>query len=104
MRLFCLPYAGGGASTYRPWAASLPPDVQLCAVQLPGRESRLGGRPSTRVTDLVPRLVDGLRRARAVGGLSRLARTGGGTTIPGKLLWKLDPDAIDRLAGRLAQG
>ena len=42
--------------------------------------------------------------ARAVGGLSRLARAGGGTTIPGKLLWKLDPDAIDRLAGRLARG
>jgi lipid II isoglutaminyl synthase (glutamine-hydrolysing) len=42
--------------------------------------------------------------ARAVGALSRLARAGGGTTIPGKLLWKLDPDAIDRLAGRLARG
>jgi UDP-N-acetylmuramyl tripeptide synthase len=42
--------------------------------------------------------------ARAAGGLSRLARTGGGTTIPGKLLWKLDPDAIDRLAARLPRG
>jgi hypothetical protein len=29
--------------------------------------------------------------ARATGGLSRLAGTGGGTTVPGKLLWKLDP-------------
>jgi lipid II isoglutaminyl synthase (glutamine-hydrolysing) len=42
--------------------------------------------------------------ARAVGGLSRLARTGGGTTIPGKLLWKLDPSAIDRLAALLPRG
>jgi UDP-N-acetylmuramyl tripeptide synthase len=42
--------------------------------------------------------------ARAVGGLSRLARTGGGTTLPGKLLSKLDPGAIDRLAARLPQG
>jgi len=42
--------------------------------------------------------------ARAVGGLSRLARTGGGTTIPGKLLWKLDPGAIDRLAALLPRG
>jgi lipid II isoglutaminyl synthase (glutamine-hydrolysing) len=42
--------------------------------------------------------------ARAAAGLSRLARTGGGTTIPGKLLWKLDPGAIDRLAARLPQG
>jgi UDP-N-acetylmuramyl tripeptide synthase len=42
--------------------------------------------------------------ARAAGGLSRLARTGGGTTLPGKLLWKLDPGAIDRLAARLPEG
>jgi UDP-N-acetylmuramyl tripeptide synthase len=42
--------------------------------------------------------------ARAVGQLSRLAGTGGGTTIPGKLLWKLDPRAVDRLAARLPLG
>ena len=42
--------------------------------------------------------------ARATGGLSRLAGTGGGTTVPGKLLWKLDPSAVDELARRLPQG
>jgi UDP-N-acetylmuramyl tripeptide synthase len=42
--------------------------------------------------------------ARAAGRLSRLAGTGGGTTVPGKLLWKLDPGAIDRLAARLPLG
>jgi UDP-N-acetylmuramyl tripeptide synthase len=42
--------------------------------------------------------------ARAAGGLSRLARTGGGTTVPGKLLWKLDPNAVDALARRLPLG
>ena len=42
--------------------------------------------------------------ARAAAGLSRLAGTGGGTTLPGKLLWKLDPGAVDRLAARLPQG
>jgi UDP-N-acetylmuramyl tripeptide synthase len=42
--------------------------------------------------------------ARAVGQLSRLAGAGGGTTIPGKLLWKLDPGAVDRLAERLPFG
>jgi UDP-N-acetylmuramyl tripeptide synthase len=42
--------------------------------------------------------------ARAAGRLSRLAGTGGGTTLPGKLLWKLDPGAIDALARRLPQG
>jgi UDP-N-acetylmuramyl tripeptide synthase len=42
--------------------------------------------------------------ARAAGRLSRLAGAGGGTTVPGKLLWKLDPGAIDRLATRLVDG
>jgi UDP-N-acetylmuramyl tripeptide synthase len=41
---------------------------------------------------------------RTAGTLSRLAGRGGGTTLPGKLLWKLDPGAIDRLAQRLPQG
>ena len=42
--------------------------------------------------------------ARATGRLSRLARAGGGTTVPGKLLWKLDPEAVDELARRLPRG
>ena len=42
--------------------------------------------------------------ARALGGLSRVARRGGGTTIPGKALWKLDPGAVDQLAARLPHG
>src|SRR5881394_609126 len=42
--------------------------------------------------------------ARAAGGLSRLAGAGGGTTVPGKLLWKLDPGAVDELASRLPLG
>jgi lipid II isoglutaminyl synthase (glutamine-hydrolysing) len=42
--------------------------------------------------------------ARAVGTLSRLAGRGGGTTLPGKLLWKVDPHAVDALAARLPDG
>src|SRR3954447_6341865 len=42
--------------------------------------------------------------ARTAGRLSRLAGAGGGTTVPGKLLWKVDPGAVDRLAARLPLG
>jgi lipid II isoglutaminyl synthase (glutamine-hydrolysing) len=45
-----------------------------------------------------------LHAARLIGGVSRLAGTGGGTTLPGKLLWKVHPGAIDRLATRLPSG
>ncbi len=47
LRLFCLPFAGGGASIYRSWARALPATIEVCPVQLPGRESRLREKPYT---------------------------------------------------------
>ncbi len=40
LRLFCLPYAGGSASIYRGWFDMVPADIDLCPIQLPGREAR----------------------------------------------------------------
>jgi len=50
-------------------------------------------------------MLFGLKRilARSAGGLSRL-RGGGGTSIPGAILLRLDPQAIARLAGELHDG
>jgi lipid II isoglutaminyl synthase (glutamine-hydrolysing) len=42
--------------------------------------------------------------ARAVGDLSRRSGRGGGTTLPGRLLVRMAPDAIDRLAAGLERG
>ena len=53
LRLFCFPYAGGGASTYRKWPGAALRQIHLCAVQLPGRENRLGDPPFTQVSQLV---------------------------------------------------
>jgi len=53
LRLFCLPYAGGGASIYRTWAKELPGSVEVVPVQLPGREARLREAPLTRIGPLV---------------------------------------------------
>jgi len=60
LRMFCFPYAGGGASAYRGWAASLPGEVEVCPVQLPGRESRLRDQPFTRAEVLIPAIADAL--------------------------------------------
>jgi medium-chain acyl-[acyl-carrier-protein] hydrolase len=46
IRLVCFPYAGGGASVYRAWTDLLPDDVELWAVQPPGREERLFEPPT----------------------------------------------------------
>jgi lipid II isoglutaminyl synthase (glutamine-hydrolysing) len=51
-----------------------------------------------------PPLALEIAAARGVAALSRRVGTGGGTTIPGKLLAQLDPRAIDRLAARLTAG
>jgi UDP-N-acetylmuramyl tripeptide synthase len=50
------------------------------------------------------RLTAEIAAARAVASLSRRLGRGAGMTVPGKLLSKLDPGAIDRLAGRLPAG
>jgi UDP-N-acetylmuramyl tripeptide synthase len=42
--------------------------------------------------------------ARALGALSRAVGRGGGTTLPGKVLWKIDPAAVDALAARIPGG
>lgn len=56
IRLFCFSYAGGGASTFRGWSEGLPPDVDVWAAQLPGRENRVAEQPFRRM----PGLIDGL--------------------------------------------
>ena len=56
MRLFCLPYAGGGTAVYNTWHRYLPDTVELVSVRLPGRESRLMERPFTQLDALLPEL------------------------------------------------
>jgi len=41
LRIICFPYAGGSASTYISWSKLLPNNVELIAVQPPGRSSRM---------------------------------------------------------------
>jgi acyl transferase domain-containing protein/surfactin synthase thioesterase subunit len=57
LRLFCLPYAGAGASIFRSWAETLPSEIEVCAIQLPGREDRLGETLLTRLAPLVKTLA-----------------------------------------------
>ncbi|GAA1374802.1 thioesterase II family protein [Streptomyces beijiangensis] len=40
-RLFCFPFSGSGASAFSAWPTVLD-DVEICPVQFPGRENRLG--------------------------------------------------------------
>lgn len=53
VRLFCFPYAGGSASTFREWPKALSPGVEVRAVQVPGRGPRLHEPPFRDVYALV---------------------------------------------------
>ncbi|GAA0517392.1 non-ribosomal peptide synthase [Saccharopolyspora subtropica] len=46
-RLFCFPHAGAGAAAFAEWPDRLPPEVELIALQLPGREDRIREAPLT---------------------------------------------------------
>ena len=60
LRLFCFPYAGAGASIYRTWPQKLPPIVEVRAVELPGRGTRLRERPFLGLLPLVEHLGEAL--------------------------------------------
>jgi medium-chain acyl-[acyl-carrier-protein] hydrolase len=53
LRLFCFAYAGGGASVFRDWGRLLPAEIEVWAVQLPGRETRLRESAIARLQPLV---------------------------------------------------
>jgi medium-chain acyl-[acyl-carrier-protein] hydrolase len=63
LRLFCLPYAGGGAAVYRGWPERAPSGQQVLPRELPGRGTRLREAPVRRLAPLIRSLADALRDA-----------------------------------------
>lgn len=61
LRLFCLPFAGGGASAFNAWPGAFPDTVELHAVQLPGRESRYGEASLSDVHEAAGLIADAMQ-------------------------------------------
>lgn len=59
-RMFCLPYAGAGASIYRAWPGALRDVAEVWPVHLPGRERRLSDPPLASVQSLATRTARGI--------------------------------------------
>ena len=81
-RLFCFPYAGGGVVSFRKWAQMLGEDMELVAVEAPGRGTRIAetavGDLDTFVRELMPEMLEWLDRPSAffghcLGGLTMFA-------------------------------
>ena len=60
VRLFCLPFAGGSAATYRTWGSQLPSRIDVCPVELPGRGTRFAEPPMRDFAALVDHLAEAL--------------------------------------------
>jgi medium-chain acyl-[acyl-carrier-protein] hydrolase len=60
VRLFCFPYAGGGASIFVRWSRELGPGVEVCPVQLPGRENRMSETCLKRISEVAELAVEAL--------------------------------------------
>ncbi|PSR19681.1 putative thioesterase [filamentous cyanobacterium CCP3] len=56
-RLLCFPYAGAGASVFRPWSEAAGPALEVQGIQLPGREYRLREPLLTDVSSVVDALI-----------------------------------------------
>lgn len=57
LRMFCFSYAGGNGATYLPWQARLDPSIEIVAIQLPGRGSRIREEPMTSMPALIEQIA-----------------------------------------------
>jgi medium-chain acyl-[acyl-carrier-protein] hydrolase len=60
-RLFCFPHAAGNAAFYQPLRRFMPPEIDLCPVELPGRAARLDEAPLTSMSALMEQLDHALK-------------------------------------------
>jgi pyochelin biosynthetic protein PchC len=91
VRLVCFPHAGGSAVVFHPWAAAFHPDVEVLAVQYPGRQDRLAEPPIEDLPELAQHVLAPLR---ATVGDSRYALFGHsmGATLAFEVARQLEAD------------
>lgn len=53
LRLICFPYAGGNAATFNQWPEQLYTNIEVIAVQPPGRAARMGEAPIETMAEMM---------------------------------------------------
>jgi medium-chain acyl-[acyl-carrier-protein] hydrolase len=61
VRLFCFAHAGGNAVIFHGWHRQVPADIEVRAVQLPGRANRWNEAPHVQVEELLDALLTALQ-------------------------------------------
>ncbi|WP_167768707.1 type I polyketide synthase [Nocardia sp. CS682] len=60
LRVFALPFVGGGASVFTPWPNFLPDTVEVVGIQYPGREDRVNEVPIDAMPEFIEELADAM--------------------------------------------
>ncbi|AVI65895.1 putative thioesterase [Shewanella sp. WE21] len=60
-RLFCFPFAGGSAATFRDWPQGLMSEVEICSINLPGRGARFEDAAIDNMDQLTDALIEALK-------------------------------------------
>lgn len=60
VRLFCFPYAGAGATVFATWGGVFPPEVEVVAVQPPGKGWRMGESPCSALPILADQIAEAI--------------------------------------------
>jgi medium-chain acyl-[acyl-carrier-protein] hydrolase len=61
LRIICFPGAGAGGAAFRDWWDWPDTDIEICSVQLPGRESRIHEPPISTFPELTPVIAASLQ-------------------------------------------
>ena len=101
-RLACFPHAGGSASFYHPASAALAPEIEVLAVQYPGRQDRRREPALDSVPELAERAAAALRpwtdRPLALFGHSM------GALVAFEVAWRLEAAGLAEPLVLLASG
>ncbi len=90
LRLCAFAYAGGGATVFHHWAEAFGPEVEVVAVQLPGRQERLREPALRRTSPIIHHLAAELDQL-PPAPLALL-----GVSFGGALVWELAARLVDR--------
>lgn len=60
-RIFCLPYAGAGSSIYSKWQKYFGNDIEICPIELPGRERKIREPLIDNIEEMARTVYDGIK-------------------------------------------
>eukprot|EP00164_Ancoracysta_twista_P019858 GFYU01035176.1.p1 GENE.GFYU01035176.1~~GFYU01035176.1.p1 ORF type:complete len:266 (+),score=56.51 GFYU01035176.1:28-798(+) len=118
VRVFAFPWSGGNAAVYRQWARTIPENVEILPITLPGREKRFKDAPATSVDEVVKGVYNEIKSligekpyvlfGHSLGGimayeLARHIRSQAGQPMPKRLIlsasrWESGGTTLEKLA------